>query len=160
MADKRQTAAELMAELQADPAFQAREAAAAQKRQAREQERTRLYAPLLSALDEIGIHGPSLQEVVQRFAPLPNRAVEILLAGLVDLDDPRAKETVIRALGAAKQPFDGRSLVDCYARTDDEGLKFAILNTIALARPHSIDEWLSAMEHTSAGETLRNLAID
>lgn len=159
MKKKGKTAAQLMAELEADPVFQAREIAANQKRQARQQESGRLTEPILCALRRQGLQGASLPEIVERFAPLLDNAVDILLAGLVGLNHPRVEEMVVRALGAAKQPFNGNALVGTYERTDDEGLRFAILNTIALVRPHSIDDWLSSIAHTSAGETLRNLAI-
>lgn len=160
MSQKRKTAAELMAELQGDPAFRRREVEANQKRHLREQEYSRLLEPLVTKLQELGLQGGSLHEIVQRFAPLPGDAIEVLLAGLVELNDARAKETVIRALGAARTPFDGRPLMVCFERTDDEGLKWAILNTVALARPHSIDDWLSSIAGTPAGETLRKLAAD
>ena len=92
-------------------------------------------------------------------APLPVDAIEILRSALPQLDDAGLKESVVRAMGTAKQPFDGRPLVTCFQQTNDEGLKFAILNTIALATPYSIDDGLARIRNTTQGETLRNRSI-
>lgn len=160
MSERRKTAAGLMAELQGDPAFRRRELEVDQQRLLHEQEYSRLLEPILAKLREHGLQGATLQEIVQKFAPLPDAAIEILLAGLSELTDTRGRETLVRALGAAKKPFDGRSLVACFEQADDEGLKWAILNTIALARPHSIDDWLATIANTPAGETLRKLSVE
>jgi len=160
VSQRRKTAAELMAELQGDPAYRRREIEAEQKHLLREKEYSGMLEPLVTKLHELGLQGASLHEIVPRSAPLPGDAVEVLLAGLVELHDARATEAVIRALGAARTPFDGRPLTVCYELTDDEALKWAILNTGALARPHAIEDWLSSIEDTPAGETLRALAAE
>jgi hypothetical protein len=158
MSERRKTAAELMAELQGDPAFRQRELEAEQKRLRHERQISLLLEPLLTKLREHGLHGASLQEIVQKFAPLPAKAIEVLLLGLSELGDARASEGVVRALGAAKESFDGRLLIACFERTDDEALKWAILNSIAMTHPHSIDDWLAATHNTPLGETLRRLS--
>jgi hypothetical protein len=158
MSERRKTAAELMAELQGDPAFRQRELEAEQERLRRERQNSLLLEPLSTKLREHGLQGASLEEIVQKSAPLPSKAIEVLLLGLSELGDARASEGVVRALGAAKEAFDGRLLVACFERTDDEGLKWAILNTIALTSPHSIDDWLEATHNTPRGETLRRLS--
>jgi hypothetical protein len=159
MSNKPKTSAELMAELQSDPEFRAREAEADRKRIVREQEHQRLMRPLLLRLEQIGVSGTTLQEIVRRFAPLSPDAIQILLSALPEIDAPRPKESIVRALGAASEPFDGRPLIECYEQTRDEGVKWAVLNTIALARPHSIETWLATIRHTPAGDTLRKLSV-
>lgn len=150
-------AGELMAKLEKDPEFQKRRALRDAKIRCLELEDARLLAPVLASLAEQGIVAETLEEIVQRYAPLPKQAVEIILAALPEMPDDRAQEGFVRALGAAREPFDGRPLKSCYERTYDEGLRWAIINTIALANPHSIDDWLVAMQGTYFDETLRKL---
>jgi hypothetical protein len=158
MSKQPKTAAELMTELRADPAFRQRELEADLKRAHREQEYSNLLQPILSELQRRGFKGASLEEVLRAFAPLPTDAVEVLLSGFSAIDNVRVKESLVRALGAAKDSFDGQTLVACFQRTDDEALKWAILNTIALTSPESIDDWLAKVKDTPTGETLRKLA--
>lgn len=68
--------------------------------------------------------------------------VEILLSWLSGCHEERIQEMLVRALAAAKSSFDGRHLVTCFESTSDEGVRFAVLNTIAVARPYSIDSWM------------------
>ena len=152
------TAGEFMAELQKDPAFRERQRKAAEKLRLREREYERLFAPLLAKLSNEGANCATLHELVERCAPLSEGVVNILLLALPEFGDARAAESVARALGAAEKPFDGRPLTECFERTSDEGLKFAVLNTIALAHPHSIDRWLASVHGTWVEETLRRLS--
>jgi hypothetical protein len=49
---------------------------------------------------------------------------------------------VVRQLAVAAEPFDGRPLVELFEGTTSwYFLRWAILNTIACAMPHSIDAW-------------------
>ena len=73
MSEKRKTAAELMAELQGDPGFRRREIEADQKRHLREKTYSRLLEPLLTKLQELGLQGASLHEIVQDLPPSPWR---------------------------------------------------------------------------------------
>ncbi len=157
MKQRRKTAAELMAELQADPTFRQWELEKERELQALEQQHARLIEPVLNRLREHSLRGNSIEEIVRNHAPLSADAIEVLLAALPKLNDDRAKESVVRALGAAGQSFDGRSLVDCFAQTQDERLKWAVVNTIALTNPHSIDDWLAKITDTSWEETLQTL---
>lgn len=139
------TAAQLMAKLEADPGYRRR--AAEKELVLREQEEVdrQAFKPCLDELHGLGFAGESLQILVKIYSPLPESAVRVLLSVLGQFSDPRHVESVVRALGAAAQPFDGRPLARCFESTDDESLKWAIANTIALSHPHSITEWLSEL---------------
>jgi hypothetical protein len=158
MSDRLKTAAELMAELQSNSGFRKREVEQTQKRALREEQYVTLWKPYLTILKSCGFDGESVQEIVEKFAPLPPLAIDVLLSAFSELTDARLKESAVRALAAAQQPFDGRKLVSCFERASDEGLRWAILNTIAVTRPHSIDDWLAAVQDTPTGETLRKLS--
>jgi hypothetical protein len=134
---------ELLAKLNADPEFQRRQAEKERKRQERQNAFDRLIEPCLNELRSHGFIGESIRDIVKTYSPLPDAAVTILLSSLPALSEPRVAEAVVRALAAAGQPFDGRPLVRCFESTNDEEVKWAIINTVACARPHSIDAWLS-----------------
>jgi hypothetical protein len=152
------TAEQLMSELQSDPTFRKREEERDQRRLQRELEYARILAPILRKLADIGYKAASMEGLVDAFAPLPPPAVEILLSSLANVVDERLKESIVRALGAAEQPFDGTPLVECFDGTSDEGLKFAVLNTIAFVKPYSIDHWLDAARGTWIEDKLRQLS--
>ena len=158
MSKQPKTAAELIAELQSDASYCARRNQKDRHRLAREQQYSKLLAPLLQSLSSVGLTGNSLEEIVQKYTPLPVSAVPILLSAIPETGDLRVKESIVRALGAASQPFDGRPLTKCFDQASDESLRWAILNTISVARPHSIDTWLLGLRDTHWGKTLRELS--
>ena len=93
--------------------------------------------------------------------PGTDEIVDEFLKGVENSTDLRFLETLIRGLGAAARPFDGRPLIKCYDTFKDDNLRWVIANTIALARPHSIDNWLEdALRNPVLGKTLRELGID
>lgn len=146
--DPTRPAEEVMRELARDPEFVRRQAAKEEKRRRLDEYYTKLAAPLLDQLSRRGFAAPSLEDVVERYAPLPGSAVEVLLSNLASCEDRRQCEELVHAIAAAKNRFDGRALVDCYERIrDDEAVRWVILNTIALTRPHSIDGWLEKAKH-------------
>jgi hypothetical protein len=161
MSERREMTDELMRRLENDPVFQERRREKERKRLERQQEYNRLLEPVLGKLRGLGLSGESLQEIVRKFAPLSPDAAQVLLSALPEIEAERAQESIVRALGAAVlQRFDGRPLVECLKGTRDEALKWAVVNTIALTHPHSIDDWLAAIRGTPWEETLRQLAPD
>jgi hypothetical protein len=136
------TAAELMAKLDADPDFQKRRAEK-QRRRAVKHERLRNAAqPILDELQSMGIVVASIGEMTQHFAPLPPQIVQVLLDWLPRVGEDRLKESIIRALGAAKEPFDGRPLVDVFLNDKSGTLRWPIANTMAYARPFGVTDWI------------------
>ncbi len=154
----RPTVEELVARFDQIPGVREHREGAEARRLQKEQEYTRLEAPMLAEIAALGFMVTSLWEIVNNPAPLPPAFVEALLAWLPRFDVDRLKEGVVRCLTAACEPFDGRPLVDCYNHTRDEGLKWAILNTVACAHPHSIDDWLEEIRDTTAGDTLQRIS--
>lgn len=155
------TAAELMASLNADAEYQDRASEKERSRQERQKALDQLFEPYLKKLHRLGFHGDSLEQIVRVYSPLPEPVVNVLLSALAGIAEPRVLESVVRALGASERPFDGSALAQCFESTDDEALKWAIANTVALARPHSIDDWLlalRAMPHWN--KALRELGLD
>jgi hypothetical protein len=138
------TAGQLMKELENDPEFLKQRAERTARRNRRLQAMFDDERPILERLKDAGFEVESLEEIAPKFAPLPDVLVESLLDCLPLCGHDRNRELVIRALGAAKNRFDGRPLIASYKSTYDEGVRFAVLNTIALTKPHSIDTWLEA----------------
>ncbi len=150
---------EFMENLKKDPSYQQRIAAREQRRAERRTKLDAIKKPVIEDLRIQGIEVESIDELSTRYAPLSQDIVNVLLSWLRRISNDRIRESIVRALGAAEHSFDGRSLADIYDTTYDEGLRFAILNTIALTKPHSIDSWLTkARENPKARETLTNLA--
>jgi len=129
------------------------------EKEERRQRRKEFYAemdrPLLDTLRSLGFEATSIEDVIQKHAPLPSLVVEILLKSLETYQDwvvPEAVirqnqlDMVVRALAAAAEPFDGRPLVKCYETKGNEAIEWSILNTIACAKPHSIDGWIRKQE--------------
>ena len=136
------TAEQLMSALEKDPSFVKRREAKAEKFRRLREKYAQLDKPILDALAAIGYHANSLEDIVSKLSPLPSTIVEILLTNLQTCEDVRQIEGIVRALGAAEEPFDGKPLCRVYEAHSDQSLRFAIANTIALAKPHSIENWL------------------
>jgi len=152
------TAADLMAELQSDTRYQQEARRREQAQQARQRVLVESLTPCVTALNALGLPGDSLQEITGSSAPLGEDAVAILLESLGGVPEPRAQESIVRALAASGVAFDGRALARCFESTDDPGLRWAIANTIALTHPHSIHDWLSELREAPYWEkTLREL---
>lgn len=145
MKKRRQTAEELMAELQSNPKYRRRMKQKQRDQQKRWKQIDDELAPVICKLNECGCQGASVGEIVRRHAPLPGDAVEILLNSLDVLRNDRAVETIVRALGATRVRFDGRPLVQKFQSTADEAVKWAIVNTISLTKPHFINEWIEQL---------------
>ena len=129
--DRPITAAELLAKLQADPDFQKRMAEKQRKRVVRHARLSEAARPVLDLLLGLGICVNSIEEMVQRFTPFSPQTIQTLLACLPQVQAERIKESLIGGPVAAKEPFDGSPLVDCFLQTKSDGLRWAIANTMA-----------------------------
>jgi hypothetical protein len=155
------TAADLMAELQDDAQFQKRKAEKDRTREQCQKSFEQSFRPYMEQLHNLGLRGNSLQEIVKTHSPLPDDAVDVLLSALRSLSEPRLLESVVRALSAAAHAFDGRPLASCFDSTNDEALKWVIANTIALAHPHSIEQWLTELRARPYWDkTLQELGLE
>src|SRR5262245_57727212 len=90
------TAEELMKELEQDPEFVRRRNEKEERRQRREQFYAEMNRPLLDTLRSLGFDATSLEDVIQKYAPLPGVVVEILLKSLETYQDWVVPEAVLR----------------------------------------------------------------
>jgi hypothetical protein len=97
MTKKKITAAELMAKLNADPEFVARQAREEEERLKREAEHRRAESPLVDELQAAGIQVRSAWDLVNTPGPYP-KAVPILLAHLPRPYPAAVREGIARAL--------------------------------------------------------------
>lgn len=141
-----------------DPEFCKRQQEKLEALRKAEIEDNRRFAPLLRELAHAGFKAQTIYDIPGQYAPLPSAAVEILLESIPAFSDDGSKEVVVRQLSAAAEPFDGRALVACFGESTSSTLRWAVLNTIACARPHSIGTWLNqARRDTYIERTLRGI---
>jgi hypothetical protein len=154
--EPRKTAEELMAALEGDPEYLQRKRVHNEKFQQLRSKYAELARPVLERLRGQGFEAETLEDLVRKYAPLPQGAVSIILECVEPGQDERHCESLIRALGATKCSFSGVRLAHVYDSTSDESLRWAIANTISLTRPHSIDEWIEKIPKHS---TLRRALV-
>ena len=138
MTKKRMTAEEFMAQLRGDAEYQAR--IAEQARQSAEVEE--MECELMRTLTAEGYPAGSLRELIGRYAPIPTPLADLLVGLLVSTRHPSMQEGLVRALAAARSPFDVAPLVELFERTNSEMLRWAIANTFAEVRPVALGSWL------------------
>jgi len=159
MNDDWKTADELMAELEAKPEFQMRMTEKAQRRAERKALIAQIEEPLLAELRELGIDVRYVSELCQpENVPVSPEVVSILLKWLPLVSHDRVKDAIIRAVGASREPFDGKPLVECFlADRGDESLRWPIANTMAVAKPTGIADWLAGAVRERRYGTARQL---
>ncbi|MCM3874434.1 MAG: hypothetical protein ND895_27400 [Pyrinomonadaceae bacterium] len=140
--DKPITAEELMAKLRRDPEFVAREKSRAQEQALNVARFEALAAPILQDLDAIGVTPSSLDRLAHEYAPLSADVVAVLMNWIPRTTDRYLQESLIRPLGATGVSFNGKALIEAFENTGSEGLRWAISNTIAEARPTGVTDWL------------------
>jgi len=150
-----------MAELNSNPDFLRRQAEREERANEREHRIRTLERPVLDSLRARGFDAPSITDAVKMYSPLSNEIVDVFLDSVNKTADVKLLETLIRGLGAAARSFDGRPLVRCYESCHDDNLQWVITNTIALARPHSIDDWMEKfLRDPSREKIFRELSSD
>lgn len=143
------TASELMRQLHDDPRYVAK---IRQKHEMRDDANLQYQAqvaPILHELEQIGLHA-DLYELVQKYGPLSEKTVQLLLKWLVKSNNEKVIEGIVRVLGAPQKPYNGTNLVKIFKKTESEILRWIIANTIAEARPTHINAWLAeaVLEHS------------
>lgn len=91
-----------------------------------------------------GLQVESLDRLPYDVREMDQVQIGLLLEGIESRPDHRVMEMMIRALGMARVPFDGRPLIRIYQTMRDNCIEFAILNTISLAKVLFIEDWLEA----------------
>src|SRR5690606_18879545 len=125
---KGKTAAELMAELNADPSFVVGQREQEQARLKMEAEFRRAEAPLIDALKKVGVHVQSVWDLVNTANPYP-KAVPILIEHLQRPYPERVREGIARALAvpdAVKEWDTLRRLFETEADATTTGVKWAL----------------------------------
>ena len=154
------TAKDLMVELKADSDYLQKRKEMDEKFRRLEERYLELARPILERLRSEGFESDSIEHLVKKYVPLSSQVVSISLEHLEPGQDDRYCESLVRALGAARESFDGRRLASVYDKTCDESLRWAIANTIALTHPHSIDIWIaSASDDSTLKRTLLELCF-
>ena len=156
MTKKPVTAAEFMAQLRGDAEYQAKiDAQAAQTAQIEEAERAAMMR-----LAAQGYAANSLNELVERYAPMPGPLADALVDLLSSVDHPNVREGVVRALGATLAGFNVRPLLELFEQTPSDSLRWAIANTLAEARPSDVASWaLQAVQDVRYGKAREMLAL-
>lgn len=154
------TAAEFLAERQADPKWVESERVRAETRGMRSEKFAAICAPLLTSLRAAGYPVDSLGDIARTYAPLPKSLVDVLLAALPTIPEVNIKEGIVRALGASRVRYDGRILTDLFEATDNDSLRWAIANTLSIGKMRGVGVWvLDAMQRKEYGTARQMLPL-
>lgn len=139
----RLTAAEFVAQLQADPEYVAQREQHRATLAAHAARRQEMLAPILAEITASGYPAVTLDDLIHTHSPLPAAVSDILLDRLPRTDDVVVQEQLVRALGAGRG-FPAQTLLELFERTDAPLLRWAIANTLAEGRPSGAAAWLRA----------------
>lgn len=152
------TAAELMQQLEGDSEYQAKMAKQQQKQTELEKQYQSDATPLLQELAAISVD-EDLYGLAQKYGPLSDEIVEILLSWLPVSTNERVLEGIVRSLALPRNPYDGTALAQLFDKTNSDTLRWIIANTIAEARPLSINEWLTETARNASYGDARQMLI-
>ena len=129
MTSKRQTAAELLAQLQADPAFQARQQERDRKHEETERALRQAEAPLVQALSKVGVQVESVWDLANTKVSYP-QAAPVLLDHIERAYPDAVRAGIARALAVSGSRAEWGVLTGLYrkerGRRTKEGLAVAI----------------------------------
>jgi hypothetical protein len=154
------SAEELLAQLRQDPDFQRGQAERDRGHQEHGQRVRASSKPVVQALSDAGFVVDAVDELAARYAPLSQDAVDILLSWLPRVDDESVQEMIVRALAATTESFDGIPLARVFEAGRSESLRWAIGNTLALAHPTGLADWvIKAVTDPRSGKARETLAL-
>lgn len=154
------SAAELMGELQKDPHHQQQQAARERLHSETAARVDVVSEPVIRSLREAGFAVDRVEELAPRYSPLTEPAIRVLLHWLPRVQDERVQEMIVRALGATTEPFDGVPLARSFETSNSESLRWAIANTLAVAHPTGLADWvLRTVSDPDSGQAREMLAI-
>ena len=137
---KPKTAAEFVAELNADPGFVARKGAFDAKRQQESQQHQLTAQPVLEELRQAGFVVESLDQLRHSGAAYKG-AIPVLLRWLPLVPNEDVKESIVRALSVPfAKPVAARPLIVEFLRAGESssGLKWAIGNALEVVADESV----------------------
>ena len=105
------SAAQFMAELESDPESVARRRVLEDSVAKRSQQMALVLQPVLADLSDAGYKSANLNDLVERYAPLPQDVAKILRRWLSQISEPTVKEQIVRSLAASAERFPGTELV-------------------------------------------------
>jgi hypothetical protein len=154
------TAEELMAQLQQDPEYLQQQAERERAHAERVQRSRAAAEPVVRELRRAGFAVEMPEDLARRYAPVPGPAIDILLAWLPRVEDEGVRVTMVRALAASREPFDGRPLARAFEESRSETFRWVIGNTLALAHPTGLAEWVArAVADPASGKARETLAV-
>jgi hypothetical protein len=152
---KPQTAAELMAELNADPDFLLRQRERNEARQRQEADLRLAQQPLLDELRSVGLAVHSVWDLVNTTNPYP-QAIPILLKHLQLPYPDRVREGIARALAVPEARSGWQILVDQFQRDEDRsglGAKAGLAAAIAaVADDNVLDDVIELLADPQHGQ--------
>lgn len=148
------TAAELMAELNADPEFVARRRQQEEAQLAKATERRLAEEPLVEDLRRLGLEIKSVWDLVNTAAPYPE-AIPVLLDHLQRPYPERVREGIARALAVPEAKIGWGILLDAFHRESDQttvGVKWSLgLALAAAANDDVLDDVITLLRDTRLG---------
>jgi|HubBroStandDraft_5_1064220.scaffolds.fasta_scaffold109496_3 hypothetical protein len=150
---KRITARELVAQLGADPAYQARFRQQEDERLRREAEFTVAEAPLVADLAATGLAVGSVWDLVNTAKPYPE-AIPVLLKHLPRPYPDRIREGIARALAVSDARHAWPTLADAFRVEPRSGTKDGLACALAaIAGDDVLDELIGLLRDSSQGES-------
>ena len=154
------SAAQFMAELDSDPESVARRRVLEDSVAKRSQQMALVLQPVLADLSDAGYESANLNDLVERYAPLPQDVAKILRRWLSQISEPTVKEQIVRSLAASAERFPGTELVATFETATAESLRWAIANTMAESRPSGLERWLAgALSNEHYGKAREMLLV-
>lgn len=157
-------AAELMAQLEQDPEYQARRAALDRERALKQARFKELEEPVLQDLRQIGVFIATLSDLTAQYGPLREEIICTLLKWIrltsqATLQDAWFQQWLVRPLAAVKEPFDASPLTVLFEKTNDESLRWQIANAIAQTRPRDVTDWVVRAVENQAYDQSREMLV-
>jgi hypothetical protein len=145
------TAAEVMAELNADPKWVAKQEAAERDRLAHYKEVLRVEAPITKELRRIGVDVESVSDLVNTAEPYPE-ALPILLKHLTRAYPRDTKESIARALAVPGAVFAWNTVRRLFENETDEDVKDGLAVALSgMCDDEHLDELIQLAANTKFG---------
>lgn len=137
-------AIDLIKQLNKDPEFVKTQELSEKERQEKFLEIKNIETPFIEDLYANGF--PEIESAgdLLKLKEVSDKLVDLILKWLPNLTNKyNSKEMLVRGLVKAKNPFDGKILIQLFDSSDSTfSLKWAIANTIATAKAQNITSWL------------------
>jgi len=159
--DTPKSAAELMAELQKDPEYQARIQRLEQQKRENAASYGKAAEPILRALGAIGFSVGTVGELLRHGRRNYRAAIPTLLKWLPQISDRHVKEDIIRTLSVPwAKPAAARVLIDEFRKTEDKGIRWALANGLEVVADDTVfDEIVELVRDKECGMARQMLAV-